>query len=304
MRAVVINGFGGAETTRLADVPPPEVGPGQVLIRIVAAGVNPVDWKIREGYLKEVIPFTFPTILGNEVAGTIEAVGAGVTRFAIGDAVHTATGMIGGFAELVAVDAELVAAKPSNISFTEAAALPVAAATAMTALDAGGVGQGSRVLIHAASGGVGSIALQLARARGAEVTALASAENLDFVRDLGASIVVDRTSDYEQTIGDFDMVLDAFGPAAQARSWSLLRKGGILVSLVAPPSEEVAKTHDVRATMIYGVPNGTTLAAVDVLVQAGEVKITVARTYPLDDVVAALAEVQRGQVRGKLVLTI
>lgn len=303
MRAVIMTEFGGPDVVRLADVSPPVAGAGQVLIRVAAAGVNPVDWKIRDGYMKDLMPFSFPTILGNEVAGTVEALGEGVSGFAVGDAVHAAVGIIGGFADLVAVDATRVALKPSNIGMDAAAALPVAAATAMTALDAGGVGKGSRVLIHAASGGVGHIALQLARARGAEVTALASADNLAFVRELGADEAVDRTSDYEQHIGDFDMVLDAFGPAAQARSWSLLRKGGILVSLVAPPDQEVAAKHGVRAMMAYGAPSGATLAAVDELVQAGTVKIVVARTYPVEQAVAALAEVQRGQVRGKLVLT-
>ncbi|MGI4801827.1 MAG: zinc-binding dehydrogenase, partial [Janthinobacterium lividum] len=135
------------------------------------------------------------------------------------------------------------------------------------------------------------------------VTALASPDNLDFVRGLGASEAVDRTTDYESRIGGFDMVLDAFGPAAQERSWSLLKRGGILISLVAPPPEDVAATHGVRATMVYGVPSGATLRAVDALIEEGRVVVTIARTYPVEQAVAALEEVQRGQVRGKVVLT-
>ncbi|MGI4798736.1 MAG: NADP-dependent oxidoreductase, partial [Janthinobacterium lividum] len=187
MRAVAISAFGGSEVMQVRDLAAPVPELGQVLIRVAAAGVNPVDWKIRDGYMKDLVPFTFPTILGNEVAGTVEAVADGVTGFAVGDAVHAATGLTGGFADLVAVAADMVAPIPSRLTAIEAAGVPVAAATAIAALDAGGVRAGSRILIHAASGGVGSLALQLACARGAEVTALASPDNLDFVRGLGAS---------------------------------------------------------------------------------------------------------------------
>lgn len=303
MRAVTIDGFGGPEVVALRDMPRPTPAGGQVLIRVAAAGVNPVDWKIREGYMKDHVPFTFPTILGNEVAGTVEAVGGGVSGLSVGDAVFAAVGIVGGFADYVAVDAKLVAKSPASLSPVEAAAVPIAAVTAIAALDAGEIGPGSRLLIHAAAGGVGSMALQLARARGAEVTALTSPGSMEFVRGLGATEVVDRTSDYGSQIGQFDMVLDAFGPAAQERSWSLIRPGGILVSLVAPPPPDVAAAHGVRGTMVFGAPSAATLEMVGGLIDSGQVKVTIARTYPVEEAVAALAEVQGGQVRGKVVLT-
>lgn len=302
MRAIQISAFGGNDVIAINDIPEPQPGPGQVLLRVAAGGVNPVDWKIRDGYMKDIIPFTFPTTLGSEIAGTVVALGEGVTDFAIGDEVHGSTGMIGGFADLAVVSAGVTARKPSNLSLTESAALPIAVATTASVLDAGAIGAGTRLLVHAAAGGVGSIAVQLAKARGAEVTALTSPANFDFVRGLGADHVVDRTTDYESTLGHFDVVLDAYGPEAQARSWKLLKKGGILISLVAPPDQATADAHGVRATMVFGNPNGAALREADALVEAGKVKVTIARTYPAAEIVAALDEVQRGQVRGKIVL--
>jgi NADPH:quinone reductase-like Zn-dependent oxidoreductase len=304
MRAVVINRFGGPEVLQIAELDKPgSPGKGQILVHVRAAGVNPVDWKIREGYMKDLVPFTFPTILGCEYAGTIEAVGEGVAGFKVGDAVNGATGIAGADAEYILTNTATLAKAPANVSAVEAAAIPIAAATALAALNAGNVSSGTRILIHAAAGGVGSLAVQLAHLRGAEVTGVASPANLDFVRALGASRVVDRTSEYETQIGDFDVVLDAVGPEVQARSWKLLRRGGILLSLVAPPAEEVAAAHGVRATMVFGTPTAEGLAEVNALVAKGAVKIHVSRTYPVEQAAAALAESQSGKVRGKLILT-
>jgi NADPH:quinone reductase-like Zn-dependent oxidoreductase len=300
----MINSFGGPQVASVGEAPRPVPGAGQVLVRIAAAGVNPVDWKVREGYLKDAMPFSFPTILGCEVAGTIEALGEDVTGLSVGEAVHASTGVTGGFAEYVALDAGQLARKPANLSMAEAAAVPIAAATAVAALNAGNVGPKTRILIHAAAGGVGSVAVQLAKLRGAEVTALASPANLDFVRGLGATHAIDRTGPYESQIGNFDVVLDAFGPEAQARSWRLLRRGGILVTLVAPPSQDVAAANGVRATMVIGAPTAAVIVQVNKHILQGDLKISVARTYPLEQALAALAEVERGHVRGKVVLTV
>ena len=303
MKAVQITGFGGPDVLKVQDAPAPAAAPGMVVVRVAAAGVNPVDWKIREGYMKDLMPWTFPATLGNEIAGTVEAVGSGVTGFSPGDEVHGSTGPTGAFAELVVVDAKSLAHKPAGLSMVEAAALPVAVATSTPVLEAGAIGKGTRVLVHAAAGGVGHVFVQLARAKGAEVTALGSPGNLDFLRGLGADHVIDRTTDYAEKIGKFDVVLDAFGPSAQEKSWGLLKPGGILVSLTAPPSQDVAAAHGVRATMVFGRPDGAALAEADRLVEAGALKVTIQRTYPVDDAADALAEVQRGQARGKIVLT-
>jgi NADPH:quinone reductase-like Zn-dependent oxidoreductase len=304
MRAVRIGGYGGPEVMSVADVPMPgRPGPGKVLVKVAAAGVNPADWKIRAGYLRDFLPLTFPATLGSEIAGVVEAVGDGVSAFVAGDTVNAATGLGGGYAEFVLIDASILAKIPANLGLVEAAALPVAACTALAAFDLGGVTRGTRVLLHAAAGGVGTLTVQLARLRGAEVTALASPGNFDFLRSLGATDIVDRTGDYERHIGGFDVVIDGAGPEAQARSWKLLKRGGIMLSLVAPPSEEEAAAHDVRVGMVYGMPNGAGLADVNALVGTGEVKVHVSRTYSIDKAAEALAESQAGKVRGKLVLT-
>ena len=304
MRAVQINGFGGPEQVFLAEAARPEPKAGEVLVRVAAAGVNPVDWKIREGYMKDAFPFHFPTTLGTEFSGVIEALGPDVTGFAVGDAVYGSTGALGSYADYVAIHAGVIAKAPASISLIEAAALPVAVVTTEAAFATGPVGKGSRVLIHAAAGGVGSIAVQLAHELGAEVTALASAGNIEFGRGLGADHVIDRNTDYESQIGDFDLILDAFGPPAQERSWGLLRKGGMLVSLVFPPDQARAESLGVRAAMAFGLPKAEYLANAARLVDAGKLAIHIAATYPIEDVSAALALVQGGQVRGKVVLTL
>src|SRR5271156_11322 len=290
MRAVEISRYGGPEVMRVVEVSKPAApAPGQVLVQVAAAGVNPVDWKAREGYLKDFMPFTFPTILGGEIAGTIVAAGEGVIDFPVGAAANGSTGLIGGLSGYAIANAATLARKPASVSMVEAAGVPIAAATVLAAFSAGNVGSGTRILIHAAAGGVGSVAVQLARLRGAEVTALTSPAHADYVRSLGANRVVDRTGEYENQIGDFDVVLDGVGPEAQARSWKLLRRGGILVSLVAAPDPAVAATHGVRSAMVYGAPSAAGLAEVNALVAKGDIKIHVSRTYPVEQAGAALA---------------
>jgi NADPH:quinone reductase-like Zn-dependent oxidoreductase len=304
MRAVEISRYGGPEVMRVVEVSKPAgPAPGQVLVHVAAAGVNPVDWKAREGYLKDFMPFTFPTILGGEIAGTIVAVGEGVVDFPIGTAVNGSTGLSGGFADYAIASAATLARKPASLSMVEAAGVPIAAATVLAAFSAGNVGSGTRILIHAAAGGVGSVAVQLARLRGADVTALTSPAHADYVRSLGANRVVDRTGEYEKQIGDFDVVLDAVGAEAQARSWKLLRRGGILLSLVAAPDSDTALKYGVRSAMVYGAPSAAGLAEVNALVAKGDIKIHVGRTYPVEQAAAALAESQAGRVQGKLILT-
>ncbi|WP_062344105.1 NADP-dependent oxidoreductase [Novosphingobium sp. CCH12-A3] len=301
MRAVQITAYGGPEVVVINDVPRPEIGAGQLRVSVAATGVNPVDWKIREGHMA-FLEVPFPFTLGNEFAGTVTELGEGVTGFAVGDAIYGSVGPIGVFAEELVVDAGAVAKAPTSLSLVEAAALPVAIVTVQAAFDAAPVGQGTRLLVHAAAGGVGSVAVQLAKAMGAEVTALTSPASMDLVRGLGADHVIDRTTDYEQTIGDFDVVLDAFGPSAQDRSWGLLKPGGILISLVTPPDQEEAARRGVRATMTFGAPNAPALAHAAALVDAGKLKPVVQRTYPVEEAVAAMAEVEGGNVRGKIVL--
>jgi NADPH:quinone reductase-like Zn-dependent oxidoreductase len=303
MRAVQITAYGGPEVVAIKDVARPELRAGQLRVCVAATGVNPVDWKIREGHMKEALQIPFPFTIGNEFAGTVTELGEGVTGFAVGDAVYGSVGPVGVFADELAVDASAVARAPVSLSLIEAAALPVAIVTAQAAFDAGPVGPGTRLLVHAAAGGVGSIYIQLAKALGAEVTALTSPATIAFVRGLGADHVVDRTAAYEETIGDFDIVLDAFGPAAQARSWGLLKPGGLLISLVAPPDTDEAARHGVRATMTFATPSAAALTHAAALADAGKLRPTIQRTYPMEQAVAAMTEVEGGNVRGKIVLT-
>lgn len=303
MRAVQITAYGGPEVLAVNQVAPPELGAGQLRVAVAATGVNPVDWKIRDGHMKDILQIPFPFTIGNEFAGTVTELGEGVTGFAVGDVVYGSVGPIGVFADELAVDANAVAKAPASLSLVESAALPVAIVTAQAAFDAEPVGPGTRLLVHAAAGGVGSIVIQLAKALGADVTALTSPATMDVVRGLGADHVIDRTTAYEQAIGNFDIVLDAFGPAAQARSWGLLKPGGILISLVAPPDQDEAARHGVRATMTFGTPNAAALARAAALADAGKLKPTIQRTYPVEQAAAAMAEVEGGNVRGKVVLT-
>ena len=304
MKAIQYTSYAGLDGLTLVDAPKPTPGADEVLVKIHAAGVNPVDIAVSEGFLKDFMPLTFPATAGSEIAGIVEAVGSDAQGFAPGDAVHAPLGVSGAFAEYAVVKVAALVHKPKSMSFSEAAGLPIAAATAIAALNAGDVGAGTKLLIHAAAGGVGSIAVQIAKARGAEVTALASAGNLDFVKSLGADRVVDRATRYEDSLRDFDVVLDAFGPAAQDRSWGLLRKGGVLLSLVTQPSEETAAKYGVRASMVYGTPTSAALAEADALIDAGKLKVHVTRTYPLTQTKDALVEIASGKVRGKLIITV
>lgn len=304
MRAVILSDWGGPEQVSLGELKKPQAGTGEVLVEVRAAGVNPVDWKVREGQARDFFEFHLPQAMGGELSGVIVGLGDGVDDFQVGDEVHGAIGPMGAFAEFAAVKADSLARKPDNLSFEEAAALPNAAVTAVAALDAGAVGEGTRVLIHAAAGGVGSIAVQLAKVRGAEVTGMASPDHKDFVASLGVDHVIDRTTAYDNFLRDYDMVLDAYGPEAQARTWKALKPGGIMVSLVSPPSEETAGKHGVRATMVVANPEGRILADVDRHVAAGEIHPRVTRTYPLERALEAIAEVEAGNVCGKVVLTV
>jgi NADPH:quinone reductase-like Zn-dependent oxidoreductase len=304
MRAAQISAYGGPDVLKIVDVPVPSPGPGEVLVKVAAAGVNPVDWKIREGYLAEAAPLTFPATLGNDAAGTIEALGADVQGLSIGDAVFGSPGITGGFAEFALLKVDQLARVPNGMSLVVAAALPVAAATATVALDTAEVKAGTRLLVHAAAGSVGSLAIQLAKARGAHVTAVTSRATQDHVRGLGADIALVREEDWATQAGQMDVVLDGVGGATQEASWPVLAKGGILVSLVQPPSEEHAQALGVRGRMVFGHPTAEALGSVAALVASGQVQIPIAGEYSLDAVSEALAVSQSGEVVGKLVVKI
>lgn len=306
MKAARLHNYGGPETIAFEEVARPEPQAGEALVRVRAAAVNPVDWMIAGGYGKEWWEHQLPLTLGCEFAGVIEAAGAGVTRLKAGDEVYGYVSLrrCGAYAEYVIAREDEVVAKPSALDFTAAAAIPVGALTAWQALyDQAGLQPGGRVLIHAASGGVGSIAVQLAKANGAEVIGTASGRNADFVKSLGASEVIDYTAArFEEVVQDVDVVFDLIGGETQERSFNVLKPGGFLVSAVQPPSPELTAQHGVRSAMVTVLPNANQLQAITELVESGRLRPFIETVLPLSEVQAALKQSQTGRTRGKIVL--
>jgi NADPH:quinone reductase-like Zn-dependent oxidoreductase len=308
MKAVRIHTHGGLETLTYEDAPQPEPSADEVLIRVRAAGVNPVDWKIRGGFGKERFKHQMPLILGWDVAGTIEATGSEAKRFKTGDAVYGYTSLFrnGAYAEYAIAKESEIAKKPASLDFVQAAAVPVGALTAWQALfDTAGLKANQKVLIHAAAGGVGSMAVQLAKAKGAYVIGTASARNTDFLQQLGVDEIIDyQATPFETVVRDVDVVLDAIGGDTQEHSFSVLRKGGVLVSIVAPPSEETAAKYGVKSAMTGVQPNGAQLEEITQLIDKGQVKPFVETVLPLSEARQAHEMSQSSRTRGKIVLQV
>lgn len=306
MKAVRIHRYGPREELVFEDAPLPVLAPDEVLIRVVGASVNPVDWKIREGELKE-IPHAMPLTLGWDVSGVVSAAGNLVRRFKIGDSVYSRPDIArnGTYAEYVAVRAAEIAFKPTTISHIEAASLPLAAITAWQALvDVCKLKAGQRVLIHAAAGGVGSLAVQIARMRGAYVIGTASAANKHFVLSLGANEFIDyRTQTLESAIEEpLDAVFDTVGGKAQEASFPLLKTGGVLVSIISPPPREMAEKYGVRGALLFIGPNAEVLEQLAKVVDEGKVRPIIGAEFALEDIAKAHALSEAGHMRGKIVL--
>ena len=307
MKALRISGYGGSEVMDYGDAPDPEPGAGEVVVAVHAAGVNPVDWKIRQGFLKGAFGLDFPSIPGRDLSGVVAALGSGVDGLAVGDEVYgtAEAARDGSHAEYVAVNAGSLAAKPRTIDHVEAASLPIAGLSAWTGLVAAGkLADGEQVLIHAGAGGVGSLAIQLARHLGATVATTAGAANDRYVRDLGADVVIDyRSEDFTDILSNCDLVLDTMGGAIHRRSFEVLRTGGRMTFLSAAPIEGDPPRDDVtveRAMVRYTTANFETLAA---LVDDGAIRPQVSETIPLAEGRRAYETVETGHVRGKIVLT-
>lgn len=303
MKTVLIREYGSNDVVEVIDVLRPEPARGEVLVKVHAAGVNPIDWKIRGG-AGERMGMTLPIRLGSEVVGTIETCGAGVSQFQKGDAVF---GMVpsGAFSQYAVVKADHLVLKPKNLSFVEAAAIPLAGTTAWQALfDEAKLSAGQRLLITNSSGGVGSLAIQFAKARGAHVTAVASGRNEKFVRDLGADHFIDYTRQaFEEIATDMDVVLDTMGGEVYHRALRTLKKGGKMITVVAFPQDE-AERYGVSAKRSFTVPNALSLREIARLVEAGKVTPYVDAVLPFADVRDALAISEAGRTRGKIVLTV
>ena len=308
MKTVCIYSYGGPEVLVYEDAPRPHPLAGEVLVRVHAAGINPVDWKIREGHLKEMLHHTLPLVLGWDVSGVVESLGSAVTRFKVGDEVFSRPDISrdGAYAEFIVIKESEVALKPHSIDHIHAAALPLAGLTAWQSLfDAGGLAAGQRVLIHAAAGGVGSLAVQLAKWKGAWVIGTASERNHDFLRQLGVDQPVDyETVRFEEAVQPVDVVFDTMGGEVQARSWKVLKRGGILVSIVSPPSAESAVANGVRQAFVFTQPNAAQLAEIAKLVAAEKLKAIVETVLPLSDATRGQELSERGHTRGKIVLRV
>lgn len=305
MKAIQIHKFGGPEVLQLNDVPRPEPGPRQVLVRIHAAGVNPVDWKIREGHLGRM---PLPMIMGNDFSGEIEALGPDVTEFRVGEPVFGSVAELSGsYAEYALAQVSEIIEKPQGLEHVAAAAIPVAAMTAWQALfDEAKIRIGQKVLIHAAAGGVGSFAVQFAKWKGAYVIGTASGPNAELVRSFGAHEFIDYlTTRFEDVVRDADVVLDTIGGETQQRSFKVLKRGGILVSIVEPPSEKSSAAQGIRAVfMRENAARADELSRIAQLVASGQIKVNVETILTLREARKAQDLSQSGHAHGKIVLAV
>ena len=301
MKAIQLHAY-GLDQLRYEDVPAPQAGPGQVLVRVRAASINQLDPGKASGAMRQVFPLTFPWTPGGDFAGTVAALGAGVTTVELGTEVY-GTVAVGGndpawggaYAEYIVVPAEVLAKKPATLSFVEAASVPVAALTAWQGLTRGGQLQaGQVVLIHGGAGAVGAYAVQFARQVGAKIIATAAAVDLEFVRSLGASEVIDyRTGQFETVGRQVDVVFDLVGGDMQQRSYAVLKPGGYLVATSQPPAPAEAAKHGVRSVMFGMQPSAEDLTNFAAQFDAGTLRVDVARTYPLAQAGVAWADSAR-----------
>ena len=311
MKAVCIHQYGGLDALSYQDLPRPVPAADELLVRVHAAGVNPVDWKTRSGSVPwKDLPDPFPLVMGWDLAGVVAEAGSEVSGYRAGDAVY---GLIrfpapaGTYAEYATSPAAHVLPKPESIDFVEAAALPLVSLTAWQALfEAGELEQGQTVLIHGVAGGVGHVALQLAKARGATVVGTARGRDRTFLQELGLDTHIDfETTRFEEVVSDVDVVLDTLGGEVQRRSLGVLKKGGVLVSLrTASDTQEQARAHGVRADRILVRPDAEHFSQINQLVAAGQLRPTISGVLPLHEAARAQEQIEKGPARGKLVLEI
>ena len=329
MKAYLVNKYKGPMTA--GDAPEPTVGDRDVLVDIHAAGVNMLDAKIRDGEFKLLLRYRTPFLLGHDLAGVVARVGPAATRFTVGDEVYgrPRDGRIGTFSERIAVDEDDLAIKPASLSMAEAASVPLVALTAWQALvERANLRPGQRVLVHAGSGGVGTYAIQLAKHLGATVATTTGTSNVGWVRDLGADVVIDyRTQDFEKVVRDYDLVLDSRGGDTLATSLRVLQRGGTAIGIAGPPdpafarqqglplpvrlaiaglslrTRRAARRRGVRYTFLFMHASGTQLEEISDLIAANVLRPVVERTYPFDQAPQALAHVERGRAKGKVVIT-
>ena len=308
MKAIVLHEYGSPEVLKYEDVPRPEPKEDQILVRVIAAGVNPVDGMIRSGMFAKDEKTAFPRILGADIAGVVEKSGSKITKFKAGDAVYAYISLEneGGYAEYALAMENEASPKPKSLDYVEAAAVPVVALTAWQALiDTAKLKAGQTVLIHGGSGGVGTFAIQIAKARGAKVIATASAANQDLLKQLGADVAIDYTkTKFEDIARDVDVVLDSVGKDTLARSYGVIKKGGFIVSLVARPDRAELAKRGIRGAALSVDPNSNELGEIGRLIDEKKIRVIVSQTFPLSEAKKAQEQVATGHTRGKIVLKV
>jgi NADPH:quinone reductase-like Zn-dependent oxidoreductase len=299
MKAVQYASYGGPEVLKVVDIDKPQPGAGEVLVRVKAAGVNPVDWRLRDGSLRYLMELEFPVTPGCDVSGVVEKVGDGDESL-LGQDVFAFLGTAGAFCEYIVAHRQILAKKPASLDHVHAAAVPLAALTAWQALfDQGQLKNGQRVLVHAAGGGVGGFAVQFASARGAHVIATASRDKHDYVRSLGAREIIDyRAAAFETKVEDVDVVIDLLGGDVFERSKKVLARGGVIVTA------QGMGAGDPGVRQVYVSPNAAQLAEIGSLIDAGKITVTVSETFVLAKAAIAMEASKAGGVRGKLVLKV
>lgn len=306
MKAILIHSYGGPEVLKYEDVPRPVLNDDDVLIRVHAAGVNPVDWKIRQGYFEGMIPL--PLIPGWDVAGVIEEKGPEVKGLEIGDQIYSRPSIFrnGSYAEYVAVKHSEVALMPESIDYIHAAAVPLAGLTAWQSLfDLAHLQAGQKILIHAAAGGVGHFAVQFAKWAGAHVIGTASAENHEFLKSIGAHETIDyATAAFEDVVHDADVVLDTMGGEVWERSWKVLKKGGIMVSALRGPEAGGMDALNKLCAHVFVQPDAIQLGEIAVLIDSGHVRPEIAKVFPLHEADKAHRANETGHTRGKIILDV
>ncbi|HLL90341.1 MAG TPA: NADP-dependent oxidoreductase [Tepidisphaeraceae bacterium] len=304
MRAIHVHAYGQSPVLD-GDVPDPVAGDGQLVVRVAATSVNPWEIKVASGMFRDSVPMTLPYVPGSDFAGTVEVVGPGVTGFKVGQRVFGHAD-VGSYAERIAAPAATTSPLPPNFDDATAAAIPLAGQTAWQGvIEHGQLRSGQTVLIHGASGGVGSLAVQFAKHVGARVIATGSGDSLDFLRSLGADGVVDyRAARFEDAASDVDLVLDLIGGETQARSFAVLKAGGRLISTVQPPSPDEAARHRVSAMVMGMTPTAARLTRIGELVASGSVRVPIDRTFPLAQVADAWQHQQKARPKGKVVLSV
>lgn len=312
MKAVVIREYGSPEVLQYQEVEPPKIKPDQLLVKVRATCVNPVDWKIRKGMLKLITGNKFPMILGFDLSGDVVEVGSQVTRFKVGDAIYGNVGLLGGaYAEFAAVPEKSVALKPTNMIYEEAASVPVAALTALQAMqDLAHIQVGQTVLINGASGGVGTFAVQIAKALGAEVTAVCSTKNIELVKSLGADRIIDYSQqDFTQGTAQYDIILDAVAKQSFSSCKQVLKAQGIYINTLPTPETLVQSVLTAfipgkKAKFILETARSQDLLYLKELIEAGKIRCVIDRTFPLQELAAAHAYSESERAVGKIAIAV